>query len=67
MSKTYKVHELIYKYIMDYDEKGEQIVKNIFGKIIRSPEFSSLRVSSDYFEDIYSEFYQDKLLHSQFD
>ncbi len=62
MSENFEVHELIYKYILDYDKKGEEILKNIFGKILRKPEFDTLRTSSDYFDDLYYEFYDKKVL-----
>ncbi len=62
MSDNNEVHELIYKYIISYDKRGEEILKNIFGKQLKKPEFDNLRKSSDYFDDLYYSFYEKKIL-----
>jgi hypothetical protein len=62
MSEPNEVHQLIYKYIFSYDAKGEEILKNIFGKQLKKPEFDSLRISSDYFDDLFYSFYEKKII-----
>ncbi|WP_457641257.1 hypothetical protein [Persephonella sp.] len=57
-----EIHSLIFKYIIDYDSKGEEIVKNIFRKTLNKSAFDSLITSSDSFDDLYNEFYIKKII-----
>jgi len=61
-----EVRESLYKFIVDYDPKGEEILKKIFRKEAQKGSFTHLIPNGEKdIEDLFHDFYLNKILHKR--